>query len=193
MLGRDLRIRRFTPAAGTLLNLIPTDLGRPLGDIRPTFDIPDLEAMLLEVIATVAVQEQEVQDRTGHWYLLRMHPYRTADNRIDGVVLVLLDIDERQQAQEASRRLAAIVESSDDAIIGETLDGTITSWNAGAERIFGYTAAEVDRQADLDSRAPGSRRRRWSRFWTKLRAGERVEHFESGADLQASAGASTYP
>ena len=67
MLGPDLRIRRFTAAAGTLLNLIPTDLGRPFGNIRSSFDISNLEAMLLDVMATVAAREQEVQDRTGRW------------------------------------------------------------------------------------------------------------------------------
>ena len=77
-------------------------MGRPLGDLRPSFDIPDLAAMLLDVIATVAAKEQEVQDRAGRWYLLAMHPYRTADNRIDGVVLVLRDIDEESGTKEAA-------------------------------------------------------------------------------------------
>ena len=100
MLGRDLRIRRFTPAAGTLLNLIPEDLGRPLIDIRQTLDVVDLEAMLLEVIATVAITKREVRSRDGRWYLLRLHPYRTADDRIDGVVMVLHDIDEEKRIKE---------------------------------------------------------------------------------------------
>jgi two-component system CheB/CheR fusion protein len=100
MLGCDLRVRRFTPAAATLLNLIPTDLGRPFGDLGSVFNIPDLQIMLLDVIATAAVKEQEVQDRTGHWYLLALHPYRTADHRIDGVVLLLRDIDEDKRTKE---------------------------------------------------------------------------------------------
>jgi two-component system CheB/CheR fusion protein len=179
MLGRDLRIRRFTPAAGSLLNLIPTDVGRPLSDIRPIFEIPNLEAMLLEVIADVAVREQELRDRNGHWYLLRVHPYRTADNRIDGAVLALMDIDERQRAQEASQRLAAIVESSEDAIVGATLlDGTITSWNAGAERIFGYTAAEVAGKP-ISVFLPPDRPEEMAQILEKLEAGERVEQFET--------------
>jgi two-component system CheB/CheR fusion protein len=178
MLGRDLCIRRFTPAAGGLLNLIPTDVGRPLSNIRPTFEIPNLEAMLLEVIADVAVREQELQDRNGHWYLLRIHPYRTADSRIDGAVLALLDIDERQRAQEASRLLAAIVECSDDAIIRSTLDGAITTWNAGAERIFGYTAADVIGKP-ISILLPSDRPGEMAQILEKLRAGERVEQFET--------------
>ena len=104
MLGLDLRIRRFTAAAGTLLNLIPTDLGCPFDNIKSIFDIPDLEAMLLDVIATVAAREQEVQDRTGRWHSLALHPYRMDDNRIDGVVLVLRDLTDRKQAEEALRK-----------------------------------------------------------------------------------------
>ncbi len=100
MLGPDLRIRRFTNAAGTLMNLIPNDLGRAFADIKPIFDLPNLSEMLLDVIATVAAREHELQDRTGRWYLVVMHPYRTADNRIDGVVLVLRDIDADKRTKE---------------------------------------------------------------------------------------------
>ena len=110
MLGRDLRIRRFTAAAGTVLHLIPEDLGRPLTDIRPTLDVADLEAMLLDVIATVAITKREVRSRDGRWYLMWLHPYRTADDRIDGVVMVLQDIDEEKRIKE---QLAHVSEAKD--------------------------------------------------------------------------------
>jgi two-component system CheB/CheR fusion protein len=76
-------------------------------------------------------------DDRGVVFLLRMRPYRTVDNVIDGVVLTFVDITERQQQAFESARLAAIVESSREIIIGHTLDGTITSWNASAERVLG--------------------------------------------------------
>jgi two-component system CheB/CheR fusion protein len=97
ILGADLRMRRFTPAAEKLLNLIPTDVGRPLADIRLRFDVPGLEPMLLEVIESVTVKELEVQDAQGRWYLLRIRPYKTLDNRIEGVVLVFVDVDTLRQ------------------------------------------------------------------------------------------------
>jgi two-component system CheB/CheR fusion protein len=103
MLGRDLRIRRFTGAAEKVLNLIPADVGRPIGDIKLNLSIEDFEQMVLEVIDTVAVREREVRLRGGHSYLLRVHPYRTLDNHIDGAVVVLVDIDSLRRAEKALR------------------------------------------------------------------------------------------
>jgi two-component system, chemotaxis family, CheB/CheR fusion protein len=93
MLDGELRIRRFTSLAQQIFNLIPTDLGRPFSDIQPNISIPDLGQSILEVIDTLTTQEREIQDRTGHWYSLRIRPYRTIDNRIDGVTIRLINID----------------------------------------------------------------------------------------------------
>src|SRR5207245_9432141 len=103
-LGIDLCIRRFTLAAGKVLNLLPTDVGRPIGDIKPPVEVPDLDALITEVIDTVQVREREVRGRNGCWYAFRIHPYRTADNRIDGAVLVLEDIDAAQSALAGLRQ-----------------------------------------------------------------------------------------
>jgi two-component system, chemotaxis family, CheB/CheR fusion protein len=96
----DQRIRRFTPAAAKLLNLLPVDIGRPIGSLKPHLDEPGLEALVAEVIATAQVEEREVRDRHGCWFALRVYPYRTADDRIDGAVVVLVGIDEVKGAQE---------------------------------------------------------------------------------------------
>jgi len=101
VLGIDLRIRRFTPAAAKLLGLLAGDVGRPLGHLRASVDLPDMEALVGEVIASVQPQERELRTRDGRSHLLRVHPYRTADNRIDGAVLVLFDVDELRRAQSA--------------------------------------------------------------------------------------------
>src|SRR2546428_584441 len=93
MLGRDLRIRRVTPQAEKLLGLIRTDVGRPITNVRPNIDVPDLEQMIAEVIKTRTVQEREVRDREGHWYLLRILPYKTLESMIEGAVLTLVDIN----------------------------------------------------------------------------------------------------
>ncbi len=99
MLGPDLRIRRFTPMAETMLNLIPTDVGRPLANIKLNVDVPDLEPVLAGVLETVQPFQREVQDQTGRWYSLRIRPYRTAENHIEGAVIALIDIDSVRKAR----------------------------------------------------------------------------------------------
>jgi PAS domain S-box-containing protein len=94
ILGAELRIRRFNDAAAKLLNLISTDEGRPLSDIRTSIKVPDLEQMVLDVGNTLAVKEKEVQDMEGRWYSLTIRPYRTVDNRIDGVLMTLVNIND---------------------------------------------------------------------------------------------------
>jgi two-component system CheB/CheR fusion protein len=98
MLGPDLRIRRFTQHAGKILNLAHADLGRPLFDMNLSIDAPDLEPLVLDVIENVTVREREVQDRNGRWYSLRVRPYRTFENKIEGAVVMLVDVDKLQRA-----------------------------------------------------------------------------------------------
>jgi two-component system CheB/CheR fusion protein len=127
LLSADLRVRRFTPAAARLMNLIPGDVDRPLRDVRPNFDLPGLEEWLRESGATAGVIEREVQDNQGSWYSLRIIPYKTRDNRIDGAVLALLDVDslKRSAAQVAEARdLAdAIIETVREPLL--VLDGKL--------------------------------------------------------------------
>jgi len=112
MLGADLCIRRFTPAAEKILNLIPADLGRPIGHVKLTIDLPELETLLREVMDSLRVVEREVQDRNGHWYLLRIRAYRTLDNRIDGAVMMLVDIDRLKSAHQFAKNIVATVRES---------------------------------------------------------------------------------
>ncbi len=112
MLGPDLRIRRFTPQAEKMLSLIHSDIGRPIGDIRPKFEVGDLEHAILEVMDTVTVKELEVRDREGRWYSLRLRPYRTLENKIDGAVIVIFDIDLLKKAIEATYEVVEAMFSS---------------------------------------------------------------------------------
>jgi|GEM_PF-6968293 len=93
MVGPDGKIRRFTPKAGKTLKLIASDVGRPIGDIKPNIQVPDLDQLVSEVMETMTIREVEAQDNQGHWFHLQVRPYRTAENKIDGAVIALLDID----------------------------------------------------------------------------------------------------
>jgi two-component system CheB/CheR fusion protein len=93
MVSRDLCIRRFTPPAEKVFNLIPTDVGRPISDIKPNLHVEDLGSEIAKVIDTLTPLEREVQTHDRHWYSLRIRPYVTLDNKIDGASIVLLDID----------------------------------------------------------------------------------------------------
>jgi two-component system, chemotaxis family, CheB/CheR fusion protein len=141
--GQDLRIRRFTPAAEKVLNLIATDLGRPIGDIRPNVSIPDLEPLLAEVIDTVSPRELEVQDKKGRWYSLRVRPYKTLDNKIEGAVLMLVDIDALKRGEETLRQQADLLDQTYEPILVWRFDGEIVYWNRGAEAVYGFTREQA--------------------------------------------------
>jgi two-component system CheB/CheR fusion protein len=92
MVSSDLKIRLFTPAAERVLNLIPSDVGRPIGHIKPNIRCPELEVMIRDVVDMVSVREREVSDSDGNTFVLRVRPYKTLENRIDGAVLALFDV-----------------------------------------------------------------------------------------------------
>ena len=102
MLGNDLRIRWFTPQAEKVFNLLPTDVGRRISDFKPKINVPELEQLFLDVIDTLTILEREVRDQEGRMYSMWIRPYRTADNRIDGAVMALLEISERKPPLESS-------------------------------------------------------------------------------------------
>jgi two-component system, chemotaxis family, CheB/CheR fusion protein len=99
MLGNDLRIRRFTPVAEKVMNLIPTDIGRPITDIKTNLHVEELRETVQQVVDSLEIQEREIEDNNGKWYSMRVRPYRTVDNKIDGVVVVLIDVDSRRPKQ----------------------------------------------------------------------------------------------
>ncbi|PYT11297.1 MAG: hypothetical protein DMG59_26840, partial [Acidobacteria bacterium] len=154
MLGGDRRIRRFTPAAQGLLNLIPGDIGRPIGNIKPNIEVDNLEALVAEVIGKGDTLERDVQDRKGHWYSLRLRPYKTAENKTDGVLIALLDIDvlkrsfdQIQQSHTeavAERDLSStLLDMTGALVVVRDAAGRIVGFNHAAEEISGYSFNEV--------------------------------------------------
>ncbi|RCJ31652.1 ATPase [Nostoc minutum NIES-26] len=150
MLGGDLRIRRFTPLAALIFNLISTDVGRPLSDINHNLNLPDLEQQILEVINTLNLKTQEVRDQDGYWYDLRIRPYRTIDNKIDGAVVVLVDINALKRSAEqvrASRDYAeAIVDTVRESLVVLNLDLRVITANQSFYETFQVTPTETEQR-----------------------------------------------
>ncbi len=154
ILGRDLRLRRFSPSAQKVLNLRPGDMGRHISDFKPKIDVPDFVPFIHNVLDTLAPFEREVKDESGRWYTLLIRPYRTADNKIDGATLCLFDIDTLKQkehqvetAQKLTRqtaaRMEAVVETAADAVVTFDERGLVESFNSAGETMFGYGARDV--------------------------------------------------
>ncbi len=143
-LDRELHIRSYTPMMTELFHLRDGDKGRPITEISPRINYPELEGDVAQVLHDMTVTERMLRGTgAAPTFLLRMRPYLTFDNVVDGVVLTFVDITESQHLNVEHARLAAIVNSSRDAIFGISLDERITSWNVSAERIFGLPASEV--------------------------------------------------
>ena len=104
IVGSDMRVRRFTPAAERLFNLIPGDVGRPIGQIKSNLQFDNLEGLIRATIDGLDPHEEEVLDHDGRWYLLGVRPYRSIDHRVDGAVLTALDIDDSRRHQQHVER-----------------------------------------------------------------------------------------
>jgi two-component system CheB/CheR fusion protein len=115
-LDEELNIRRFTPEATTIYRLVPTDVGRPLCDIKSNFDGEALLIQAKTVLDTLLPFEQEIQTQDGTWYLVRIQPYRTLENVIEGIVLTFTDISKRVVAENDVRLARDLAESVVDTI-----------------------------------------------------------------------------
>ncbi|MFN0103124.1 MAG: chemotaxis protein CheB [Bryobacteraceae bacterium] len=145
-----LRILRFTPTVSALINLIESDVGRPVDQIRSKLEGYDHLALdVREVLDNLVPKELEVRTNSGEWYLLRIRPYRTLENVIEGAVITFTEISAMKQAQialqnsEAMRRLAVVVRDARDAILVQDMAGRILAWNPGAEKMYGWSEAEA--------------------------------------------------
>ena len=149
-LDHSLRIVRFTPAATEIINLIPSDIGRPVGHIvmnLANYDtlVPDVQV----VLNTLIPKEVDVLTAKGKSYTLRIRPYRTLENVIEGAVITFVEITDMVHTREALRkanemmRLAVVVRDAFDAITVQDLDGRIIAWNPGAVRLYGWTELQA--------------------------------------------------
>ena len=144
------RILRFTPTVAQLINLIPGDVGRPVGHI--VSNLVGYDSLLVDaqaVLDSLESRERQVQTTSGSWFMMRIRPYRTLENVIEGVVITFVDITEPKRVEEAlakandQLRLAVVVRDSSDAITVHDLDGRIIAWNPSAVRMYGWSETEA--------------------------------------------------
>ena len=145
---RQMHIKRFTPRATDIFNILPGDVGRSLHDITHRLSYPELAGDGATTFATLHGVEREVSSSNGRAYLARVLPYRTDHDRIEGAILTFIDITRRQDAEArvlaSEARMHLVAESMMDyAIITLDANGLITSFNKGAERIFGHREEDV--------------------------------------------------
>jgi PAS domain S-box-containing protein len=151
----SLHILRFTPAATRLINLIQSDIGRPVGHLVSNLAGYDsLPADTQAVLDSLVPKELEVQTKSGVWYAMRILPYRTLDNVIEGAVITFVDVNSLKQAQESLReseeRFRLAVEAAPNAMVMVDRDGKIVLVNARTEVLFGYSREELlDRPVEM--------------------------------------------
>jgi two-component system CheB/CheR fusion protein len=154
MLGNDLKIRHFTPPTEKMMNVRAADIGRPIRDIRLNLMMDDMEPMLHEVLDTLVAKELEVKDRSGRSHLLRVRPYRTTDNKIEGLVVVLLDIDQIRRGEEAMRQARDFSQKIIDtvpiplAVLDKNL--AIRDSNQAFRVLAGLRAMDLERRSFLE-------------------------------------------
>jgi two-component system CheB/CheR fusion protein len=189
----QLRIMRFTPAASDIINLILSDVGRPVSHLVPNLvGYNRLVSDTKEVLDTLVPKETEVETTAGKFYTLRIQPYRTLENVIEGAVISFIDITTMVQTREELRqandllRLAVVVRDAHDAITVQSLDGRTLAWNPGATRMYGWTEAEALAMHVAD-RVPEAVRAEESAHLARLVGGEIVPAYPCARLTKAGA------
>jgi two-component system CheB/CheR fusion protein len=165
-LDSSLRIKRFTRPVTDLFNITPSDEGRPIADFSHRLNYENLIKDAQDVLANSAPIGHEIRSRDYRWYDVRLRPYRTVDDKIDGVVLTFVDMTERRRVEQALRESERmlrqekqLVDLSRDPIFMWDFNGTILEWNRGSEELYGYSREEaVGQRKDklLATMVPGS-------------------------------------
>ena len=175
-LGTDLCIKRYTPAAAKIISLIQSDIGRPLSDLKTRFPDVDFSGQAGNVLRNLNTVEIEILSKDLIWYAMKVMPYRTTENVIDGVVITLVDINKAKQADKVNR-LATVLEDSNDAVTVLDLKGNILGWNKGAQRMYGWTESEALKMNFIQV-VPEDKRNKIKSLIEKAKRGASIKSFK---------------
>ncbi len=145
-LDAQLRIKRFTPRIAELFNVAEGDEGRSITDFTHNLDYQDLAGDARAALRDLSSSEREVGSRNGAWYLMRMRPYRTVEDKVEGVVITFVDIGERRRSdalRDSETRLRAVIDGVAVSIVTINEAGIVQSVNAATTTMFGYPAEEL--------------------------------------------------
>jgi len=163
-LDKELNIRRFTNQATKIFKLIKSDIGRPFTDQVTNLNYPELADDALEVLRTLIFIEKQVPAKDGRWFNIRIMPYRTFDDRIDGLVITFINISESKRAEEELNETLQgyrlFLNSSTDVIVKLSSDWKILEFNLAAEKYFDYKRADVVNQDYIELFIPGPSRKK---------------------------------
>jgi two-component system CheB/CheR fusion protein len=146
-LDNELNIKRYTEQAKRLIRLIPSDIGRSIGDLVSNLNYSQLLSHATEVLRTLAFKEVEVQGADGCWYLVRMLPYRTMENMIDGLVVTFVDVTKVRGLQQQTERLLGALTSSPTSVFRQSAEFKY-EWALGS--LFGKWPTEIAGKTDED-------------------------------------------
>jgi two-component system, chemotaxis family, CheB/CheR fusion protein len=165
-LDSELRIKRFTDRASDIFSITQSDEGRPISDFSHQLEYDELIRDTRKVLSDLAPIRKEIRSRNNLWYDMRMRPYRTVDNRIDGVVVTFVDITERRHMEEVLReserqlrQQKRLLDLSRVPVFMWEFDGVILEWNRGCEELYGYKPEEAigkHKKELLKTEVPGS-------------------------------------
>jgi len=146
-LDKDLKIRRYTNQATKFFKLIKSDIGRPFTDQVSDLLYPEMASDALNVLKTLVLIEKQIQGKNGQWFSVRIMPYRTFDDRIDGLVITFINITDLKEAEErldeTDQIQRLLLSASNHLIIKLSTDGKILEFNLEAEKFFGLKRKEV--------------------------------------------------
>lgn len=171
-LDTHLRIQRFTPIVTQIFPLLHSDIGRPVSDIATSLNYEGLAHDAEEVLNSLRFKEIEISAKDGRWLWMRIMPYRTLENIIDGVVITFVNITRQKQAQMELGRLSHAIEQSNSIVMITDVDGNIEYVNPRFAEVTGYTAEEVHGKNPRLLRSGEHPAEFYRRLWRTLLAGQ---------------------